>query len=241
MPRSASSKGSGVRMTADERRRAVVVAAVREFAVAGFAGTSTETIAARAGISQPYLFRLFASKRELFLAAVDEAFDRVEVTLAAASEGLSGEEALDSMAGAYTELIADRDLLQLQLHAYAACSDPEVAAVVRRRYERLVVFVAEHAVVDTEDLAPFFAAGMLCNVVAALGFKDLCELWPGDPDVPRLPLLRGSAVAAVSASAAGRRAGAVASAAAAAAAGSAAVGAAGRPRSPLPEPSRPAG
>src|SRR5438876_8527406 len=71
-------KASDLRHTAEERRTEVLQAAVAEFALHGLHGTSTEMIARRIGISQPYIFRLFPSKKELFLAAIDQCFDRVE-------------------------------------------------------------------------------------------------------------------------------------------------------------------
>src|SRR5579875_1357971 len=114
---------SGIRMSADERRDAVVALARHAFAEGGLRGTSTETIAAAAGISQPYLFRLFPTKVDLFLAAVDACFDRVSATFAEAAEGLSGEAALKAMGAIYTTLIDEEpDLLRLQLHAYAAAA-----------------------------------------------------------------------------------------------------------------------
>src|SRR6266700_3589556 len=72
---------TGVRMSAGERRETVLEAAVAEFALRGLAGTSTEDVARRAGISQPYLFRLFPTKKALFLALVERVsglpFDRI--------------------------------------------------------------------------------------------------------------------------------------------------------------------
>jgi len=73
------------RMTADERREQVIAAAVHEFAEQGYAGTSTEDIARRAGISQPYLFRLFGTKKQLFLAAVERCFQETLAGFRAAS------------------------------------------------------------------------------------------------------------------------------------------------------------
>src|SRR5215204_4996111 len=119
------------RLSADERRAEVVAAAVRAFASGGLAGTSTEEIARLAGVSQPYLFRLFGTKRDLFLAAVGAAFDRIVDTFeqAAAQPATSvipggKSPVLVSIAMAYHTLLADRTLLRLQLHAYAACDDP---------------------------------------------------------------------------------------------------------------------
>src|ERR1700691_288653 len=85
------------RLTAAGRREAVTDAAVHQFALDGCAGTSTETIAARAGISQPYLFRLFGSKKDLFIATYDQVGDRIIRELKAAAEGLDGQEALAAM------------------------------------------------------------------------------------------------------------------------------------------------
>src|SRR5947208_9948128 len=79
-----SGKERELRRTADQRRDEVIQAAVAEFAINGLHGTSTEMIAKRIGISQPYIFRLFPSKKDLFLAAIDRCFDRVEAAFEAA-------------------------------------------------------------------------------------------------------------------------------------------------------------
>src|SRR5437870_8186978 len=87
MARQAALKKAGdLRHTAEERRTEVLQAAVAEFAIHGLHGTSTEMIAKRTGISQPYIFRLFPSKKDLFLAAVDQCFDRVEAAFRKAAE-----------------------------------------------------------------------------------------------------------------------------------------------------------
>src|ERR1700712_5188388 len=116
---------TATRMGADERRELVVGAALTEFARSGYAGTSTEAIAKRAGISQPYVFRLFATKKDLFLAVVTSCFDRVYNAFLAAADGKVGMEAKEAMAQAYTVLLQDRELLTTQMHAYAAADDPE--------------------------------------------------------------------------------------------------------------------
>ena len=74
------------RMSADERREAVLEVAIAEFAETGLQGTSTERIAAGAGISHPYLFRLFGTKKELFLACVERCFDRTRHAFEEAAE-----------------------------------------------------------------------------------------------------------------------------------------------------------
>ncbi len=182
------------RLTADERRAAIVEAAVTAFAEGGLAGTSTEEIARIAGVSQPYLFRLFGTKRELFLAAVGRCFDRIgdAFEAAAARDATLGREdfplgmpadamhyppVLQSMGHAYKQLISDRTLLQLQLHAFAACGDPEVRDYVRARFAGLVTRTAELAGTDGDALRGFFAEGMLLNVAIATGMSGDDPAW----------------------------------------------------------------
>src|ERR1700735_1096180 len=91
--------GRGPRMPAEQRRELVLGEAMAVFAAQGYAGTSTEEVARRASISQPYLFRLFPTKKALFLALVERCFRRVRDEFAAAAGELTGEEALAAMAG----------------------------------------------------------------------------------------------------------------------------------------------
>src|SRR5215213_385602 len=117
------------RKSADERRDEIIDAALAEFAERGLGGASTDEIARRAGISQPYVFRLFGSKKDLFKAAVARCFRETLETFQLAAEGKRGEEALHAMGEAYMELLVDRTRLRAQMQAYAACDDPEICEV----------------------------------------------------------------------------------------------------------------
>jgi AcrR family transcriptional regulator len=172
------------RVPAAERRQALIAAAVHEFALGGLHGTPVDRVARRVGVAQPYVFSLFAGKRELFLAAVDHCFDRFGETFAkAAEEYLAGrapeecEDVLMAMGSAYKELLGtDRDYLMLQHQAYAACEDELVRARVRHRYAELVSHVAELSGAEPERLDDFFRHGMALNVAAAM---DVAELSAG--------------------------------------------------------------
>src|SRR5213596_3080785 len=123
---------TGQRKSAEERREAVLEAALDEFALRGLDDASTEAIAAKAGISQPYVFRLFGTKKDLFKAAITRCFRETLELFQRASEGMRGGEALEAMGHAYVnELLPDRTKLQIQLQAYAASEDPEIRDVVR--------------------------------------------------------------------------------------------------------------
>src|SRR6202789_3430902 len=111
-----------IRQSADVRKASILRAAIVEFARSGYAGTSTEAIAARAGISQPYIFRLFGTKKDLFCAPYDAVTAAIEDAFVAAAEGLEGEDAMAAMGLAYLELLQDPDLLQVRLHGFAAAA-----------------------------------------------------------------------------------------------------------------------
>src|ERR671918_1470425 len=108
------------RMSAEERRDAVIRAAITEFARGGYQGTSTAAIANRVGVSQPYLFRLFPDKRAIFLAAAMRCTYDIRERFAEVSEGMPPGKAHHAMADAYADMIADRDRLLFQMQMYVA-------------------------------------------------------------------------------------------------------------------------
>lgn len=165
------------RMSGEDRREQVLDAALIEFAQGGLAGTSTEAIAVRAGISQPYLFRLFATKRELFIAAATRCFDNIGRAFAHAAEGLAGETAMKAMGDSYSGLIADRDNLLGQLQMYAACGDPDIRDCARKGFRDLYTLVQNASGASPERMVAFFAVGMLCNVTTALQLEAVDEPW----------------------------------------------------------------
>ena len=167
-----------VRKTAEERREDVLVAAREVFAEHGLSGASTDEIARKAGISQPYLFRLFHTKKELFIAAIERCFGETLETFEHAAEGKTGEEALKAMGHAYGELIrSNPNRLRAQMQTYAACDDADVCAVARKGFGALVEFVERASGSMTEMLSQFFARGMLINVVASMDLLDAKESW----------------------------------------------------------------
>jgi AcrR family transcriptional regulator len=165
------------RRSAEERRREIVEIALSHFAQNGYNGTSTDQVAREAGISQPYLFRLFGTKRELFLACSDAWHERITETFAAAARDVPREERMHAMGKAYMGLLADRNALLFQMQSFAACSDPEIQTHVRESFAGIVRQVAEATGDGPAELWDFFSDGMLLNVIAAL---QLEALGPGD-------------------------------------------------------------
>ena len=157
------------RSTAAERREHLLTVAMTEFAQRGYEGGSTERIARAAGISQPYVFRLFGSKLHLFLATIDRCMDETLEMFEQAAGDRRGEDALAAIGEAYTEAITSNPTqLQLQLVAYASCDIPEVRETTRRGFGRLVRFVEQLGELPPDRVSRFFAKGMLLNVVTAM-------------------------------------------------------------------------
>jgi AcrR family transcriptional regulator len=172
----------GPRMSADERRDSIIAAATEEFATGGLVGASTEAIARRVGVSQPYVFQLFGTKKDLFLAVVRSCFGRVVLTFEdAAARWEPGDAECDSRLGAmglaYKRLVADRTLLLVQMQSYAACSDPDVRTAVREGWGRLYRRVSEVSGASKEEIHRFFAEGMLLNLGAAVGLPGEARNW----------------------------------------------------------------
>ena len=179
-------------MSAEERRESVIRAAVSEFARGGYRGTSTEAIARRVGVSQPYLFRLFKNKQELFLAAASRCMEELREMMAEAVRGKSPDEAHMAMAEAYKKLLTDPEKLLLQMQIYVAVAsaeaegDHEFGETVRRQWAEL--WDAAHLALgaDPDETVGFFAYGMLINVLASLGFPAGHRVW-GCFDLPMPP------------------------------------------------------
>lgn len=168
------------RMSAEERREEILDAARHEFAERGLHGTSTEDIAKRAGISQPYVFRLFGTKKDLFLASCERCWQQTQDVMREAAVGTTGEEAMDAMGQAYMDLL-DRDpaFLRLQMGMYAAAGDPDVREAARRGYGELLQFVERVSGLPAEEITSFFAYGMLLNVMASMGLDRNSTGWAG--------------------------------------------------------------
>jgi AcrR family transcriptional regulator len=185
MATASSEKTARQRVPAAERRDALIEAAVHEFAHGGLHGTPVGRIADRVGVAQPYVFSLFANKRELFLAAVERGFRLVEETFTAAAEAYEpaqdteGAGVLMAMGQAYVGLLQnDRDFLMMQHHAYAACDDPVIQEQVRAWFAHLVGHIQELSGETVEGVDEFIRHGMALNVAAAMGVEDLsagCE------------------------------------------------------------------
>ena len=168
------------RSTAEVQRARVVDCAVRVFARTGYWATPVTEVAREAGISPAYVFRLFESKVGVFVAAVDRCYALMAHALADAAdrETFTGPgQVLAAMSEAYADLVTDRDLLMLQVHAQSATAVPQVREAVQRGVGLLVTTVRERSEAEDVAVRDFFARGQLWNLVIAADIDDLHQSW----------------------------------------------------------------
>lgn len=166
--------------TADDRREAVIASAIAVFARTGYLGTPISAVAADADISPAYVFKLFPSKEGLFVAALDRCFELIEAALERGAQRVPAgtpNELLDAMGDAYAELISDRSLLMLQVHAQSASSVPEIKDALRRGLGRITRFVTTRTGADDEAIQRFIAFGQLCHLVVTAGLEEIVDSW----------------------------------------------------------------
>ncbi len=167
------------RSSAEERKDEILNAAIEEFARFGLYGTSVDAIAERVGISQPYVFRLFGTKKDLFIAAARRVCDRIQRAFAEAAKA-NPDRPLEAMGRAYKPLLSRRAELLVLLQAFAAAEDSDVGKAVGERYADLWSFVARTTNATQAQVRDFFAGGMGMTVGAALGLQHLFEPASGE-------------------------------------------------------------
>jgi AcrR family transcriptional regulator len=175
---STTDAGTG-RMAAAERRQLVLEAATRVFGERGYHGATTDAVARAAGVSQPYVVRMFGGKEAMYLAVLDRAIDRILACFESeldnlAIDGLTGDEdALSECLGrSYVDLLADRGLLLSLMQAFMLGSEPVVGPHARRAFRRVYAFLRTRAGLTPEAAEQFLSYGMLLNTVVGLRMAD---------------------------------------------------------------------
>lgn len=162
-------------MSAENRRELVLEAATRAFSRGGYAGTSTDAVAREAGVSQPYVVRMFGTKLELFLLVFARSVDRIrlafEAVIATENFDPADESGWERLSLAYFELLSDRDFLQVMMHGFAASSIEEIGELSRRCMGDIFATLQATGA-DDERIRDFVAYGMLLNVMASIGAPE---------------------------------------------------------------------
>jgi TetR/AcrR family transcriptional regulator len=160
------------RMASDERRILVLEAATAVFGQRGYAGTTTDQVATAAGVSQPYVVRMFGTKEKLFLAVLHRALD---VLMAAFRRALAEKSDIPVHARlglAYSDLLTDRGLLLSLMHGFVLGSDPEIGKTARYGFLEVYNFLKVDAGMTPEVASDFLAHGMMLNTLVGLRMTD---------------------------------------------------------------------
>ncbi|RFA21173.1 TetR/AcrR family transcriptional regulator [Subtercola boreus] len=175
-----ATQSRGTRSTAEDQRLRIVARAVEIFSRSGYQATPVASVAAAAKVSTAYVFRLFDGKLGLFVSAVDDCYAQVAAALTAGAGRSVSEtptDRLDAMSLAYIELIRDRSLIALQVHAQSACDVPEIRDAVRRGISSVVHVVTQQSGADDDAIQRFLAYGQLCHLVVQAGLADVDTVW----------------------------------------------------------------
>jgi TetR/AcrR family transcriptional regulator len=160
------------RMAADERRVLVLDAATEVFGQHGYAGATTDRVAVAAGVSQPYVVRMFGTKEKLFLEVLRRDLDRL-LTAFRAELTISSEHPLVERLGlAYVNLLGDRGLLLSLMHGFVLGSDPVIGEVARCGFLDVYRFLKTEAGFPPDKAAEFLAQGMLLNTLVGIRMTD---------------------------------------------------------------------
>ncbi|MFT4230721.1 MAG: TetR/AcrR family transcriptional regulator [Microbacterium sp.] len=163
---------AGRRLTSVERREQILRAALAVFGARGYDGATTDEVAKAAGVSQPYVVRLFGSKESLFLAAIDAALDELLEVFAEALAA-DGDLPISKRVGqAYVDLLRVRGLHQTLSHAYLLGSHPVIGPAARGGFAKVWRFFREECGFDVEEARSFMAEGMLINTMIGMRLVD---------------------------------------------------------------------
>lgn len=169
-------------MRSQDRRELILTAAMRIFGASGYVGTTTAAIARAAGVSQPYVVRMFGTKEKLFLEVIGRALDLLMTTFRGAVEQAQEEDLHQRLGLAYVELAGTPGLLLSLMHGFVLGNDPVIGREGRRGFLVVYRFLRHEAGFSAEEANQFLSAGMLITTMIGLRMaEDLA-----DPDVREL-------------------------------------------------------
>jgi AcrR family transcriptional regulator len=172
------------RLSSDERRRQILVAALAVFGARGYEGATTDEVARAAGVSQPYVVRLFGSKENLFLATIEDALSRMLAGFRAALAADDPDVPEGKRIGqAYVDLLEVRGLHQTLANAYLMGSHPVIGPAARRGFAAVWRFFRDELGLEADEARAFMAEGMLISTMIGL---RLVDDYGSDPQITEL-------------------------------------------------------
>ncbi len=174
-------------MPAAERRATILEAARDLFGRQGYHGTTTDQIAKAAGISQPYVVRMFGSKEALFLevlhATLGTLVDAWRETLGGLPSGADEHERARAIGEQFVDLAATRGLHTMLLQAFVSGAEPAIGRAAREGFLGIYRFLRDEAGIPDEQVQGFLGSGMIFSVMLAIGMPARFD---ADPDAAAL-------------------------------------------------------
>lgn len=154
------------RMKSEDRRELILEAATRVFGNTGYVGTTTDQVARAAGVSQPYVVRMFGTKQKLYLEVLDRALVTLKTTFRTAIAEDSDAPMHSRLGVAYARMTSDRSGLLLSLmHAFVLGGEPDIGYAARCGFLEVYELLREEAGFDAAEATEFLAYGMLMNTL----------------------------------------------------------------------------
>jgi AcrR family transcriptional regulator len=174
------SESRSERIPAAERREQILDAAARVFGERGYAGTTTDQVAQAAGISQPYVVRMFGSKEKLFCELLLRARDSLETRLRAALarpevKALDNQGLKRFLGRAYVDLVGEGDIVLPLAQGFLLGHDPVIGRYAREGFLDIYRLLRDEAGLSPEEVRDFLAGGMLLNTLLTLQMTGLYE------------------------------------------------------------------
>ena len=158
------------RMKSEDRRELILAAAAVVFGERGYVGATTDAVAKAAGISQPYVVRMFGTKAALFQAVLDRSLDKL---IAGFREEIDEHRPTDDdlpmcIGRRYVTLLSDRGLLLSLMQAFMLGADPEIGPTARAGFLRVYRLLRDEAGFTPEQSTEFLSGGMMINTLVGL-------------------------------------------------------------------------
>ncbi|MDX8045338.1 TetR/AcrR family transcriptional regulator [Gracilibacillus sp. S3-1-1] len=166
------------RLSGENRKEEILEAGLEVFAKKGYYNTTTAHIAEKAGISQPYVFRFFKTKEELFIAALDRAFERILHTFK--NVEASPEQLVEKMIEAY-EKLSELHPNEIALQVIGiSVTEEAIRNVTQKGLSSIQNYTLERfkaaGIRNVEnEVTTFLARGILCNISYFLNLPELID------------------------------------------------------------------
>ena len=160
------------RMKAEERRELILAAAAGVFGNYGYFGATTDQVAKAAGVSQPYVSRMFGTKEQLFLEVLERSLDKLLAAFRAEIANGTGPDLARRLGVVYVDLLQDRGVLLTLMHAFVMGSDPVIGKAGRRGFMEVYELLRTDGEFSVEQAGSFLAGGMLLNTMVGLRMSD---------------------------------------------------------------------